>query len=198
LHDARLQQVGTPREIYESPANLFVAQFIGQNNILSGRVQGLKGNASMVKLDTGQVITTRSNGIPVVGNRVLVCVRPEKITMEGCDGNHLNSLQGTVTELIYFGDHFRVCVEVPGQGAIMVIHRQHMDGIRVRPGLEVQLKWEREHCTMLEATASSPLTMRSHIPEKDHSKPNNFPTWLSGAFELLRSCKGKDDSRKLI
>jgi putative spermidine/putrescine transport system ATP-binding protein len=168
LHDARLQQVGTPREIYENPANLFVAQFIGQNNALSGSMQGLNGNTCMVKLDTGQVITARRNGIPGMGDRAFVCVRPEKITIEeGGDGNHLNSLQGTVTELIYFGDHFRVCVEVPGQGAVMAIHRQHKDGIRVGPGMEVQLKWESENCTALGATASSPRMMRSHIPESD-------------------------------
>ena len=167
LHDARLQQVGTPREIYEHPVNLFVAKFIGQNNALSGSVQCLNGNTCMVKLDTGQVITARGNGSLSVGNRTFVCVRPEKITIEGCNGNHTNSLHGTVTELIYFGDHFRVCVEVAGQGAVMAIHRQHMDGIRVRPGLEVQLKWESEHCTALGATASSPRVMRSYIPESD-------------------------------
>jgi putative spermidine/putrescine transport system ATP-binding protein len=167
LHDARLQQVGTPREIYERPANLFVAQFIGQNNILSGSVQGVKGNTCMVKLDAGQVITTRSNGISGVGNRVFVCVRPEKIAIEDGKGNYLNSLHGTVRELIFFGHHIRVCVEVPGHGDVMAIHWQHMDGIRVRPGLEVQLKWESEHCTTLEATVSPPLIMRSHILESD-------------------------------
>jgi putative spermidine/putrescine transport system ATP-binding protein len=167
LHDARLQQVGTPREIYERPANLFVAQFIGQNNVLSGNVQGVNGNTCMVQLDAGNVITARRNGIPGVGNRAFVCVRPEKMTIEGGDGNHLNSLHGTVTELIYFGDHTRVCVEVPGQGAVMAIHRHHNEAIRVRPGLEVQLKWESEHCTALGATASSSLTMHSHIPESD-------------------------------
>ena len=167
LHDAKLQQVGTPREIYEHPANLFVAKFIGQNNTLSGSVQCLNGSTCIVKLDTGQYITARRDGSHSVGDRAFVCVRPEKITIEGSDGNHLNSLQGTVTELIYFGDHFRVCVEVPGQGAVVAIHRQRMDGIRVRPGTEIQLKWESEHCTALGATASSPRMMRSHIPESD-------------------------------
>ena len=81
IDGGRVQQIGTPQQIYERPQTAFVAQFIGENNMLSGTVQGVNGSTCMVALDTGQVVKALQVGIDGTGSRTLVCVRPESITL---------------------------------------------------------------------------------------------------------------------
>jgi putative spermidine/putrescine transport system ATP-binding protein len=174
LHEGIVQQTGTPKEIYERPANLFAAQFIGENNVLSGSVQRVNGKTCTVLLDTGQVIMAQRNGVDGASSRAFVCVRPEGIAIDGGNGSHVNSLSGTVAELIYSGDHTRVCVDVPGQGTIIVKTMHHTNVPQARPGSEVELKWQSQCCTVLEAPPVSsvlthPLTTETNGRAKSFS-----------------------------
>lgn len=172
LRDGILQQIGTPEEIYERPANLFVAQFMGENNVLNGTVQRVNGKTCAVLLDTGHVIMAQRNGVEGVSSRAFVCVRPEGIAIDGGNGSHVNALSGMVTELIYSGDHTRVCVDVPGHGTMIVKTMHHTNGFRARPGSEVELKWQSQCCTALEAppvSSVSPHGLTAEIHERAKS-----------------------------
>ena len=148
----RVQQIGTPQQIYERPLTAFVAQFIGENNMLSGTVQGVNGSTCTVTLDTGQVVKALQVGIDGTGSRTLVCVRPESINIASQKNGHPNSLSGTVRELIYFGDHTRVCVDVPGHGIVIAKLSHQADNGCKRPqrGSEVKLNWQSQNCIALQ------------------------------------------------
>ena len=83
----RLEQVGTPIDIYDNPASLFVNTFVGTANRLSGRFVGSEGSLRRVKLDIGGDIVVRaSNEKLAAGDLVTVCIRPEHMCIADSEG----------------------------------------------------------------------------------------------------------------
>ncbi|MFB6220708.1 MAG: ABC transporter ATP-binding protein [Halolamina sp.] len=83
MHDGRAEQVGTPEEIYESPATPFVAEFVGENNLFAGEVVERDGDRLVVDVDgaadgEGEFVL-RDGGGSDIGERVQFCVRPDAI-----------------------------------------------------------------------------------------------------------------------
>lgn len=106
LHGGKLQQYGTPREVYEQPANLFVADFMGLVNKVPGRAVGQVDGVLRVEIPGGLELTTRVHPTQPRGtSAVTVIVRPEAIAIAGeqVSTGH-NCLQGTVTHAIFLGN----------------------------------------------------------------------------------------------
>lgn len=91
-----IEQCGTPREIYERPRSLMVADFIGQSNTLTGRVTGRAGEGYVIDTPDGQLT---AHGAPDLSGEVRVMVRPENIGTGPGD----NTLAGQVVKSIYLG-----------------------------------------------------------------------------------------------
>jgi len=112
----RVQQMGTPVEIYERPANQFVADFIGESNFLEGRITSLsKGEAVVFIPDLDAELT----GLPVSeglvnGEVVTVSIRPEKILISEKPMNQ-NTFSGKVVNTVYIGTDTHVFVEIRGR-----------------------------------------------------------------------------------
>lgn len=104
MNNGELQQLGSPREIYEQPANLFVARFIGEINQLKGEVVAIDGNHMYeVKVEGLQWQLTAKHNFSV-GTKVHVLLRPEDIRITYIDDKHENQfLTGTVIERSYKG-----------------------------------------------------------------------------------------------
>jgi spermidine/putrescine transport system ATP-binding protein len=100
-----IDQLGTPREIYERPATRFVAGFIGTSNLISGRVDGVESGRAVLNYgDQGRVIVATRRAV-APGDAIEVSVRPEKIDLHrgaapATDGS---VLAGEVTEVVYHG-----------------------------------------------------------------------------------------------
>lgn len=156
LEGGKLQQIGTPRTVYEQPGNLFVARFIGENNLLSGSIRHLNGATCTVAIHGGPVITARRNGIHSADQHAVVCVRPENLSIGSPVGEHQNGVKGTVTDLIYCGDHTRLCVSIPDQRSIIAKLKHPISEEKLMPGSTVQLNWDSGHCIALQAPALSP------------------------------------------
>ncbi|MFT5204084.1 MAG: spermidine/putrescine transport system ATP-binding protein [Candidatus Aldehydirespiratoraceae bacterium] len=108
MDDGQLLQVGTPEEIYERPANRFVAGFIGQTNLLDGTVDG----ADSVCLANGSRIRARTAA--PVGTPVAVSLRPENASIHaGLSPEGVDALTGTLTDVTYLGNAliFRVALD---------------------------------------------------------------------------------------
>jgi len=123
LKDGVVQQVATPRELYESPANSFVAGFLGDSNILSGRVTQV-GARVQVQTDGGPSVWLSADHRQVYerGDRVDVLVRPEAIRLNDSAVNGGDRcFAGTVREVIYMGEHTRYLVRA---GDLTLICRQ--------------------------------------------------------------------------
>jgi len=82
MHDGRPEQVGTPREVYESPCNLFVARFIGEINVFEGRILRERGKLDYLAEIQGVEKPIRSNFPLAVGDRVHVLLRPEDLRID--------------------------------------------------------------------------------------------------------------------
>lgn len=114
LAKGRLQQVGPPLEIYEAPANPFIADFIGESNIFSGSIEASGGEVLSVRLDGGPSIQVpgRAELTARVGERVRVMVRPERfvdLNVVGAPAT-VNRIDGLVAESAYIGvsDKYRI------------------------------------------------------------------------------------------
>jgi spermidine/putrescine transport system ATP-binding protein len=141
MSQGRVEQIGTPEDIYNSPSSLFVAGFIGSANLLPGEVTGFDGDDTIVKLIGGGTLRSRAGGPKPVGERVSVMLRPERLTatLEGsADGR---SLSGIIRELIFQGASTRLELEL-ADGTILVAQMTgDHDLLYVRPGNEVHVRW---------------------------------------------------------
>lgn len=103
LDKGRAQQVGTPREIYESPRNLFVAQFIGEINVFEGEITAELGEFLYQTCVHGVPRTLRSDHRFEVGEKVHVMLRPEDLRIDCNQGNERKGFPGIVLERNYTG-----------------------------------------------------------------------------------------------
>jgi len=122
MNRGRIVQVGAPEEIYNNPANSFVASFIGLSNILEGVVMDLdeeRGRA-MVRLEDGnilKVVLRDKDGAPASAGKVLVMVRPENIKIVGGKEtkHESNVFAVKIVKKTYFGDTIEYRVLLGGR-----------------------------------------------------------------------------------
>ncbi len=150
--DGRIQQIAPPDELYESPQNSFVAQFIGENNTLEGTVKELSEGLALVQLDDGEMVDCMPVNVSKVGERTKVSIRPERVEFQKerlKDGAHM--LKATVKEFIYMGDVFRTRLSVAGNDDFIIKSRNAPDQVRLKPGQQIEIGWLHEDCRALDA-----------------------------------------------
>jgi len=106
----RLEQVATPRELYEAPLSRWIAEFIGEVNLFDGQVESRELNRLVVATREGGTIVAAAPRHPVTRNTVSVAVRPEKVKLsrrgpvsDGTNTHAINRLEGVVTDVSYLG-----------------------------------------------------------------------------------------------
>jgi putative spermidine/putrescine transport system ATP-binding protein len=141
FRQGRIQQIGSPEEIYERPANAFVARFIGENNRVVGTVERVDGGRCAVRVRGGAVLAGTCSGPLAPGEEALVSVRPEQIVLG--EGPADCALDGTLAEAIYLGDHLRLRIAVRELGDIVVkSHAAHAPAV----GAGVRCGWRAADC----------------------------------------------------
>jgi iron(III) transport system ATP-binding protein len=119
MKEGSVLQLGRPREVYESPANKFVAEFIGTSNFLPGKVLGRDVECVDVETEAGRVRLESAAQVPA-GEAVIAAIRPESLTITTMSqGNQVNEWQGTVTNRAFLGDAVDHIVQV-GQASLRV------------------------------------------------------------------------------
>ena len=150
--DGRIQQLAPPAELYESPQNSFVAQFIGENNTLEGVVKKIANGVALVQLDDGKLIDCNPVNVSKAGERTRVSIRPERVEFNKDrlqDGAH--TLSAEVLEFIYMGDIFRTRLRVAGNDEFIVKTRNAPDQVRLEPGAQIEIGWLPSDCRALDA-----------------------------------------------
>jgi spermidine/putrescine transport system ATP-binding protein len=144
----RIDQLGSPREIYERPATRFVAGFIGTSNLLDGRVESVTGGVAVLTYGPGERVLVPVRGQTTVGDDLEVSVRPEKIDLsqEPPAGADLSVLTGLVTEVVYHGTSTNYTVK-SSAGPELVIFDQNAYSAEdlAGPGDRVYLSWNPQH-----------------------------------------------------
>jgi putative spermidine/putrescine transport system ATP-binding protein len=149
FNDGILQQIAPPSELYEAPANRFVAQFIGENNAIGGRVGTLVNGRCTLTTDDGSAIAaTASDGL-AVGMAASLALRPERLRLSPSDGACDNRFSAHVEELIYYGDHTRLRVAACGCRDILVKVPNSEIAPTVRMGEMIDIGWRAADCRAL-------------------------------------------------
>jgi putative spermidine/putrescine transport system ATP-binding protein len=148
FNDGVVQQLAAPEVLYEKPSNAFVAQFIGENNKLYGKVSDISGETASVTLDSGTQVKALAVNCGGVGERTTLSIRPERVLLsdEGAD----NKLTGKVVELIYLGDHIRSRMEVAGHDDFIVKVPNSHRHAALKVGEETPIGWVTEDCRALD------------------------------------------------
>jgi putative spermidine/putrescine transport system ATP-binding protein len=109
MEGGHIQQVGHPAEISQRPANVFVAAFMGDNNIVQGSVKEATSGEVLVESSLGSLKMTGASATPTVGDRVTVAVRANSVRLEAGSGNAgPNQVVCTLVATEYLGDTIKV------------------------------------------------------------------------------------------
>ena len=158
LDRGRIVQQGSPVDIYRRPATAYVADFIGEANLIPGRVRGTEGSAVVVETGFGAVRGSAVPGItPAAGVAAIISVRPEHVVLGPADAGGAFSHRGEVVESTFLGNHTRVSVRL----ADTVVRANVSGDHAARPGEPVTLAWGPEDAQVL---AADPRFLGSPTP----------------------------------
>ena len=146
LRQGRIAQVGTARDLYDRPASRYVADFIGETNLMAGVV--VKGGPGPVTLRVGtEEVQGQSDVAVAPGSPAWLSVRPEavRIDLGGTRSPVANAIEGTVADAVYSGALIRVHVSLSGDRSIIA---QVPAGTAVSVGEPARVSWspERARC----------------------------------------------------
>ena len=142
MHHARVAQVGTPRVLYEAPANLFVADFLGDSNLLPAKIVSSSGDEIVATIGNGDTLRVPRGTFEVSAeDRVVVLIRPEdmSVTTSREQAGPRPSLAGVVKDIGYHGDTFKLDIAVGDDVLKVKVAREA--GVGMELGQPVFLTW---------------------------------------------------------
>jgi spermidine/putrescine ABC transporter ATP-binding subunit len=149
MRGGRVEQTGTSYEIYARPRTRFVATFIGDANLLEGRVVGRDAAGACVETGPLRVLTP-PDGPGTPGTPVALSVRPEHVKVGRAADGLPNRWSGRVEDVVFMGSIVRCRVQLADAvGVIAEMHNDEAAGLA--PGAAVPAGWSREHVVILQA-----------------------------------------------
>ncbi len=139
MRDGRIEQIGTPREIYHQPATRFVAEFIGDNNVFDGELVTVQEETLTVRLDGNRSTVveierpeqgTFSAGPLQTGDHILFCIRPESLLVDHGE----NALEATVESTEFLGGTTRI--QLDWNGRTLLVHGDKTVGEQTTIGFD--------------------------------------------------------------
>src|SRR5438874_1050538 len=151
MNGGRVEQIGSPREIYERPLTAFVADFIGSLNALDLRIDEPVGENAVMRLGETERIVVPVGASHRSGETLRVAVRPEQVQIEPAGSPMLNGgsrLEGTIAEIVFLGMYTQFHVDT--RVGRLVSHRLADESLGpLEPGSHVTLSWEPEQASLL-------------------------------------------------
>lgn len=158
MNAGQIEQLGTARDIYETPRTKFVAEFIGNMNVFSGEVSdaGGRDRKGTVTLACGLQLPALLPDDVRKGDQVHLSVRPEKcrIASTAATGESL-SIRGQVSQIVYLGSITEYHLAFPGGSkAVIEVHNINSGAAAFSPGADVYMIANLDHCHVLPARES--------------------------------------------
>jgi ABC-type Fe3+/spermidine/putrescine transport system ATPase subunit len=142
MRRGKVQQVGTPEELYMSPQSVFVAHFIGESNFLEGYVASISGKEISIELRGGVEVHAANRGLKK-GERVVLAIRPETFTIERGTKDGENAFSGSVERIVFEGTNIRYEVRLENEDLILIVKPSLM-GEWFNIGEKVTVSFQRE------------------------------------------------------
>jgi len=143
MNHGRFEQVGNPDELYEKPANSFVASFIGESNFIEGTVAVAHDQRLTVEIEGGETISFKWSEPIQKGEAVKFCLRPEKIYFVA-DDDPGDSVHGVIRDVIYVGETKRYAIDIGRSKTIFMRQMSTRIGQGRQKGEKVHIGWHEE------------------------------------------------------
>ena len=144
FNKGRIEQIGTPEELYDRPATRFVASFIGDTNLLAGRVLGVAGGICEIETATGRIAASARTPLEA-GAAVFVAVRPERVVLAPVQAAG-GGLEGVIIEQVFLGTSRKYVVRL-ADGTELVVLRPISDPPFEQAAPTVRVSWPPEKAT---------------------------------------------------
>ena len=153
MNAGHIEQLGSPVELYEQPATVFVANFLGQSNLISGRISGHRGDRAVVQAGDTTLTVPVQGG--TVGNDVQIGVRPEKLRLEPDSAEaavgEINAVAGVITDVSFTGVSTQYLVRTDWKQELTVF-AQNTGALPFSTGDRVRAVWDPENTFVIGAT----------------------------------------------
>lgn len=149
--DGQIEQVGTPKEIYEFPTSTFVAQFIGTTNLFKGILRG--STLAINGLGDFEIVPPTGKSWASDGAHIFMSIRPEKIRISKLPlTGFSNKLQGTVKSIVYHGRSTQYNIKLDNDSIVQVFEQneEHFPQEVIDYDNQVFLYWQKENVVLLE------------------------------------------------
>jgi spermidine/putrescine transport system ATP-binding protein len=160
MNKGRIEQLGPPEEVYERPATMFVAEFLGASNLLDGIYRSDEDGWGLVQLDSGATVRIPASPDRKAGERLRVGVRPEKIQIlpsgDGVTASQ-NIVAGTLRSAVFAGVSFQYFFSTQEGREMSAFDRNASGAAVAKPGEAVRLAWAPEHTFVIPAKESAEL-----------------------------------------
>lgn len=146
FNKGKIEQIGTPRQVYDGPTSRFVAEFIGETNLVDAIVERVIAGQAFVRLHSGETITSAVSGTVSSGQKVYLSIRPERLELTANKVASENYLEMVITDSVYQGNHMRV--QLSGSGAPMIawLNRRSAEFV---PGTKVYASFSVSDCKVI-------------------------------------------------
>jgi spermidine/putrescine transport system ATP-binding protein len=165
MKDGLVQQVATPRELYEKPANAFVAGFIGTSNVITVKPDSARDGLAIMNLPDGDRVC--APGGPAHGAEMKIIVRPERMRVWGeSEGERTSRVHGTIVEVVYLGSMTQLIIDLV-TGERVTIHELNDDlkGSLPAIGDPVLVKWAAESSFVLDDAGAVNVALDESSPD---------------------------------
>jgi len=140
MNAGRIEQVGTPVEVYEEPATAFVAKFLGEPNVLAARVASVAGGEIACELEGGYRVVSERKASVQVGDRVEVIVRAERVRLARGPSGLPNSFPARLEHVMYLGSDLRYLIQL-GPHRLTAVEKNRGDGDVPVAGQTLHVEW---------------------------------------------------------
>ncbi len=198
MSQGRVEQIGSPEQIYNHPSSIFVAGFIGSANLLPGDVVDRDGDAYVVQLRSGPRLRVRGDG-GNIGDPVTVMIRPERVTVTRDDPGTPNSVRGHVTNVIFQGSELRL-LQVLGDQTELVLHLEPTgEASEIRAGDEVWTSWHEDAAYLLRGWSAIVGATTTDVDEVQASLEGKEPVTPGATADAPKDVKeSRFDRRALL
>ena len=160
MRDGHVVQSGSPRELYDQPTNLYVADFVGKTNFIAGSVTNVNGRSVTIQNEKGQTFigcpSASAAGLSV-GAAASIAIRPEMVVLSAHNTNATDmdtdvALNGRIKNRIFLGEHTEYLVDADGLGDVLVLSPKHIESAQggYEPGDAITIGWKNDTALALE------------------------------------------------
>ena len=152
MNKGRYEQIGTPQQLYTQPLTPFVAQFVGDNNLWTGKVTEQEGDEIVIQTDDGFVFRASTQDRITIGRPADLYIRPESIRIQPpAEVEGLNRFKVTVKAVLFDGANSRILTVTPQEHELLIALPQNRTFDHIAVGQSIEVGWHPESAVCFRA-----------------------------------------------